>query len=79
MKFLSMASKVLGWVWLVLAALLILAGTIGIWMSKGFHGVQELLSPFNVSNYLVMFITIAPGVSLLMLSEKITKQSSRGD
>lgn len=75
MKFWATVSKVLGYIWLVLAGLLILAGIVGVWMKEGFSGVQELLSPFNVVNYIVTIITLAPGIGLLILSEKLKKQS----
>lgn len=43
-------------------------------MSEGFSGVQKLLSPFNVINYLSIMITIAPGIGLIMLSEKLSNK-----
>jgi hypothetical protein len=58
-------------VWLILAGLLILAGIIGVWMKDGFSGVQHFLSPFNVVNWVVTVITLAPGIGLFMLSEKL--------
>ena len=75
MMFWATTCKVLGYIWLVLAGLLILAGTIGVWMKEGFSGVQDLLSPFNVANYIVMAITLAPGIGLLMLSNKLRSKA----
>lgn len=71
MKFWAIVCKVLGYIWLVLAGLLILVGIAGVWMKEGFSGVQDLLSPFNVANYIVTIITLAPGIGLLMLSNKL--------
>ncbi len=71
MKFWVVSSKVLGYIWLVLAGLLILAEIIGVWMKEGFGEVQELLSPFNIVNWFVTFLTLAPGIGLLMLSDKL--------
>jgi len=71
MKFWSIVSKVLGYIWLILAGLLILVGIFGVWMKDGFSGVQDLLSPFNVANWIVTVVTLAPGIGLLMLSEKL--------
>jgi len=71
MKFWIVSSKILGYIWLVLSGLLILAGIIGVWMKEGFGGAQELLSPFNLANWFVTFITLAPGIGLLMLSDKL--------
>ena len=71
MKFWAIVCKVLGYIWLVLAGLLVLVGIAGVWMKEGFYGVQDLLSPFNVVNYIVTIITLAPGICLLMLSDKL--------
>lgn len=71
MKFWSIVSKVLGYILLILAGLLILVGIFGVWMKDGFSGVQDLLSPFNVANWIVTVVTLAPGIGLLMLSEKL--------
>lgn len=71
MNFWATATKILGYVWLVLASLLILAGIVGVWIKEGFSGVQGLLSPFNLVNWIVTIITLAPGIGLLMISEKL--------
>ena len=78
MKFWAMTCKVFGYIWLILAGLLILAGIAGVWMKEGFPGVQELLSPFNVANYFGTIITLAPGIGLLMLSEKLQNKATAG-
>ena len=71
MKFWIVTSKVLGYIWLLLAGILILMGIVSVWMQEGFSGVQGLLSPFNIVNWLVTVATLAPGIGLLMLSEKL--------
>ena len=71
MNFWATVSKIIGYIWLVLAGPLILVGIYGVWMKEGFSGVQNLMSPFNVTNYIVMIITLAPGIGLLVLSEKL--------
>jgi amino acid permease len=77
MKFWASTCKVLGYIWLVLAGLLILAGIIGVWMKEGFSGVQDLLSPFNVVNYIVTLLTLAPGIGLLMLSDRLQSKAEK--
>ena len=77
MQFWATTCKALGYIWLGLAGLLILAGTIGIWMKEGFSGVQDLLSPFNVANYIVMATTLAPGFGLLMLADKLQNKTQK--
>ncbi len=62
--------KVFAYIWLTGAALLILAGIAGTWMKGGFSAVQELLSPFNVVNWVVTVITLAPGLGALVWADK---------
>ncbi len=75
MRHLSKVCSVLGYVWLTLAGFLILIGIAGVWMKEGFSGVQDLLSPFNIANWLVTIITLAPGIGLLMLAEKLERRN----
>jgi hypothetical protein len=65
------ALRAFGYVWLVLAGLLILVGIIGVWMKEGFGGVQTLLSPFNIANWFVTVLTLAPVIAALMWADKI--------
>jgi hypothetical protein len=74
MKFLATFCKVLGYVWLIAAGILIFIGIVGVWMKEGFSGVQQLLSPFNIANWLMTLITLAPGVGLLFLSDKLRQR-----
>ena len=74
MKTWAKILKVIGYIWIVLAGLLILAGTIGVWKSEGFLGVQRLLSPFNIINWIVTIITLAPGIGALIWADKILKK-----
>ena len=66
--------KVFGYVWLTAAGLLILAGIAGVWMEEGFSAIQDLLSPFNIVNWIVTLLTLAPGIGALMWADKIMKQ-----
>lgn len=78
MNFAIVISKVLGYIWLVSAGILIFLGIAGVWMKEGFSGVQDLLSPFNMVNWVVTVATLAPGIGLLMLSDKLkSKQTIR--
>ena len=78
MRFWASFSKILGYIWLGLTGLTILMGIVGTWMEEGFSGVQALLSPFNVVGWLVIVITLAPGIGLLMLSEKLQSKVPAG-
>lgn len=74
MKFLGTFCKVLGYLWLIIAGIVIFIGIVGIWMKEGFSGVQQLLSPFNIANWLITVITLAPGIGLLIVSDKLRQR-----
>ena len=76
MKFWITTCKVLGYIWIIVALLFIFTGIVGVWMDEGFSGVQQLLSPFNIANWIVTVITLAPGMGLLMLSRKLQDKLS---
>jgi len=76
MKTWAKVLKVLGYIWCILAIAIILVGTIGVLMSEGFSGIQRLLSPFNVINYIVMFIIILPGIGAIIWADKIKEKTS---
>jgi len=59
--------------WLGLAGLIIFTSILVIWVNKGFGVVQDILSPFNILNYLVTVIILAPGVEALMWADKQEK------
>lgn len=69
--------KAFAYVWLTAAVLLILVGIAGAWMKGGFGAVQELMSPFNVLNYVVMVLTLAPGIGALAWAERLAKGQRR--
>jgi hypothetical protein len=70
--------KIFGYTWLVLAGLIITAGIIGVWIKEGFSGVQNLLSPLNVINYVVTLITLAPGLGAIILAKKLEEKRYLG-
>jgi len=62
---------VAGYLWLMVAIIVFLALTIVTWMDEGYDGLHKLLSPFESINYIVIIAAIAPGIGLIMLSEKL--------
>ena len=74
MRFWIIVLKVFGYIWLVGAGVLIMIGMIGAWMKNGFSGLQELLSPYNVVNWLVTAITLAPGLGALMWAKNLEEK-----
>ena len=74
MKTWATILKLIGYIWCLLTGLFILVGYGGVWMSEGFSGVQRLLSPFNISNWIITIITLAPGIVSLILAAKIKQK-----
>lgn len=69
------ALKVFGYIWLTVAGFIILSGMVSIWMESGFSAVQELMSPYNITAWLIRIIILASGIATLMWSQKL--QDSR--
>ena len=66
-KILKRFSKV----WFVLAGLFIAGNLVAISFSEGFARVQETMSPFNVVNFIVVIITLGPGILEYLLAEHL--------
>lgn len=66
MKLWIASLKVFGYTWVTVGVVLILMGISGTWMKGGFSAVQDLMSPFNVINWVVIVITLAPGLGALI-------------
>lgn len=71
MKFWVITTKVLGYIWIVLAMLFIFACLVMVWIDKGFAAVLGILSPVNIWNWAVTVAVLSPGFALLFLSEKL--------
>jgi len=71
MKIWVVVLKAFAYVWLAAAVLLILTGIVGTWMKGGFSAVQELMSPFNIMNYIAIVITLAPGIGALAWADRL--------
>ena len=75
MKFWAKFLKVLGQIWLFLAATFLFFRIGEVWINEGFSAVQDLLSPYNILNFIFTVVIIAPGLGLLSLSEKLKNKS----
>ena len=62
---------VLGKVWLWVAGALILLSYASIWWFEGLDKLLEIMSPFNVWNFIAVVLTLAPGFVLLKLGEHL--------
>ncbi len=72
-KGLVVACRVLGGLLLVVAFALMAMGYYQTWITEGFAGIQRLFNPFNISNFVMTILVLAPGAGLLVLGEKIRK------
>ena len=63
-------AKIFAYCWLTLAVAAIVVGIGTIWYTRGFGAVQMLMSPFNFVYYIVVVVTVAPGVWLLDWAER---------
>ncbi len=61
-------------VWFVLAGIVIFLSTLMIWYKEGFWRVQEIFSPFNVVNFIVIMITLAPGFAARALADRLERR-----
>ena len=79
MKQERLAPKILYWfaiIWLSVAGVLIVSGYVSILYYQGFWKLQETLNPFNIWNYLAVFITLGPGLGAWFLAKKLRKENS---
>jgi hypothetical protein len=67
----------LGWALLVAGAGLILLGLAGIAMTDGVWAAFQTLSPFNISNFVMTIITLAPGILLITWGQKLRDRQQR--
>ncbi|OLP42790.1 hypothetical protein BJF95_01340 [Rhizobium oryziradicis] len=65
------AIGILGYVLLVSGFIFIVFGYGSVLYFEGFAKLQEVMSPFNVWNFISVCVTLAPGYLLIRLSEKL--------
>lgn len=74
MKILIRVLRGFAAVWFVLAGLFIFANLLLVWYYEGFSRVQEILSPFNVWNFIAVIITVAPGLGAYFLADYLERR-----
>ena len=60
--------------YLYVVGALILISYIWIWYSEGFAALADILSPFNLLNWVAVLIALAPGLGLLWLGERLKRK-----
>ncbi|OGX44717.1 MAG: hypothetical protein A3G38_00270 [Omnitrophica WOR_2 bacterium RIFCSPLOWO2_12_FULL_51_8] len=82
-KQLMLIAKIIKWysiLWVWLVGLSIVIGIIGIFIGagslwKGWIKFTDIFSPFNVVNYIVIFVFLIPAIGARSLSEYLTKKA----
>ncbi len=75
MRYLATFFQVLGYLWLAVAGIVIVMGITGVGSKEGFPVIQKLLSPFNLPYLFVALLTLAPGIGLLILADKLKQKT----
>lgn len=73
----SQMARLLDWIGnilLVLAFLVITTGSIAIGIFQGLGRLWDVLSPFNLVNWFVVLVALAPGFGLKVLSRKLRER-----
>jgi hypothetical protein len=71
-----MIFRAIAYVYLSIAFLIIFVGHASIVYFQGWGKLQEILSPFNVINYIVTLVTLAPGLILLHFGAKTREENA---
>ncbi len=63
--------KIFSTIWITIATIFILFGFISTWYFEGFEKLQEVMSPFNITNFIMIFIVLSPGLGAKLWAEKM--------
>jgi len=67
----------LGYLLLAAGIALVVVGLAGIAMKDGIWAALETLSPFNIANFVVTAITLAPGIALITWGQKMRERQQQ--
>ncbi len=68
---LATACRWFGRIWLTLAVALILLGYTVVAVNDGILALRDMLSPFNVVNWLAVIVALAPGIAAVLYADKL--------
>ena len=74
MKILPTILKVVGWIWLIIAVIIILFAYIIVFHKEDFSGLEELMIPSNFYLLAATIVNLVPGLILVWLSEKLKRE-----
>lgn len=69
--------RVVGLTWCYLVGALIFVSLIAVALRDGIGAVGVILSPFNVANFIVTALALAPGLLCIWAADRIGAASSR--
>jgi len=75
MKYLATFFQVLGYLWLAVAGIVIVMAITGVGPKSGIPAIQKLLGPFNLPYLFVALLTLAPGIVLLILADRLKQKT----
>ena len=80
-KTASFIFKTLGHIWVILFALSVIASIIGMYISEPsfshfWRRFTDTFSPYNIINFIVMFVLILPAIGFYKLSDYFRNKST---
>jgi len=75
MRYLATFFRVFGYLWLAVAGIVIIMGITGAGPKSGFPVIQKLLGPLNLPYLFVALLTLAPGIVLLILADRLKQKT----
>jgi len=75
MRYVATFFRVLGYLWLAVAGIVIIMGITGVGPEEGFPVIEKLLRPLGLPYLFVALLTLAPGFVLLILADKLKRKT----
>lgn len=68
---------ILGNILLAIGGAIVLFGHLSVWYFQGFWAMAELLQPWNVANFIMTLLMLAPGLLLKLWASKLRERAQR--
>lgn len=66
--------RVFAKMWFVVAGMLIAIGLVTISVREGFDVLLQVLSPFNVNNFIAVLVTLLPAIGAKLFADRLEKR-----
>lgn len=67
--------RIFGTTWVVVVSVIIALSLLIIWKEHGIGEILRIMSPFNIINFMVTLVALAPGIGALVLADNIERRS----